>query len=898
MKVRRLCAILVAAAMVVTGAVSVFAENPYANPYAQPAETEAANPYDNPYANPYAEPAETEAANPYDNPYANPYAEPAETEAANPYDNPYANPYAEPAETEAANPYDNPYANPYADPNAETEAPEGGAEVAEAEEYVPVDGEKYTVTPMDGWYCIVNDGGAVLGISGTSGVKLIEDDGFAFKDLNKNGALDAYEDWRLSTEERVADLTSQMSGAEMAATLSHGGWGNFTTEPLAEDDGSYTFLMKGGRGGVTRQIARGIGDHAKWANAIQAVAEGCFYGIPGMISIDPANISGVVESLALASTMDVELAAAIGVETSIQYRLAGVTALLGPQVDIASPVMNRAGGTYGEDTRLTLDIATAYVNAMQSTYDEEGNDLGWGPDSVYCFTKHFAGAGSTEGGRDDHSKGGRFAIFPGDNFEAHLITYFDGVFKLPGMTMTSGIMTEYAQNVDADGVSLGGEWAAAYNPYIFGMLDAGGFNGLIITDWGTQGGFGAGDATGTWTPAEFNDMTVAERMACQWKAGTMILGGNGDMESIAEAYELLVAELGEEEACALIASKAGKFYEVMFNLGMFDCPYSDAEAAAAYEPAVKGLDTQDASIVMIKNDGVLGEAKEMPTVYVPYVYGNGFSVSWMGGITEASETPIYTNVMNLETLANYFNVVTDTLGEDGVLTRASEEEVAACDYILVGMTAPYSLSYDKHTTAVWFAYEGDDPDEWYPYSLQYGEYTADTARDPSFTGLPLEDGTIENRSFKGMTAPADANYGHLETLQYVDSIAGDIPVIVAMNMSRGMVWGEVEPLADAILVSYNGMKSDSIAKIITGELEPNGLLVFQQPANMEAVEAQLEDVPRDMEVYVDAAGNAYDFAFGLNFSGVIDDERVATYSAEPLSKVEAFDYQAFKEANK
>ena len=54
------------------------------------------------------------------------------------------------------------------------------------------------------------------------------------------------------------------------------------------------------------------------------------------------------------------------------------------------------------------------------------------------------------------------------------------------------------------------------------------------------------------------------------------------------------------------------------------------------------------------------------------------------------------------------------------------------------------------------------------------------------------------------------------------------------------------------------------------------------PKDIAAVEAQLEDVPRDMECYVDAAGNTYDFAFGMNWSGVIDDERVAAYSVAPL----------------
>ena len=319
---------------------------------------------------------------------------------------------------------------------------------APVEKYVPEPGEgaKYTVTVTpDNWVRIENEGGETLGLSQTSGVKIIEEDGLAFKDLNQNGSLDVYEDWRKPKEERAQSLAEAMKGEEKALMLAHGGWdGPFTTEPLAADDASAVYLRAGGRGGVTRAISNGGGAHAKWTNALQEVAESCFYGIPAMISIDPSNISGLVESVSLASTMDPELAAEIGKETAKQYRAAGVTALLGPQVDIASPIMSRAGGTYGEDPQLTLDIATAYVNAMQSTYDENGEDLGWGNESVYCFTKHYGGAGSTEGGRDDHTYAGRYTVFPGENLEAHLITYFDGVFNLPGKTGKSGIMTEYA----------------------------------------------------------------------------------------------------------------------------------------------------------------------------------------------------------------------------------------------------------------------------------------------------------------------------------------------------------------------------------------------------------------------------------------------------------------------
>ncbi len=923
------------------GASAVFAEDPYAqaaDPYAQAADpyAQAGDAAADPYAqaaDPYAQAADpyAQAADPYAQ-AADPYAQAGDA-AADPYAQ-AADPYAQAGDA-AADPYAQQAGDAAADPYAQAaDAAEGEAPAEEAPaegekksaaDFEPSEDAKYTITETaDGWLKVENEDGETLGVSPNSGVTLIEEEGYAFKDMNQNGKLDAYEDWRLTNEERTEDLAGQMKGSEMAAVLTHGGWGDFTTEPLAEDDTSYTYLMSGGRGGVTRNISEGGTNHAKWANSIQEVAESSFYGIPAMISIDPANISGMIETLSLASTMNPELAAEIGQETAKQYRAAGVTALLGPQVDIASPVMSRAGGTYGEDPQLTLDIATAYVNGMQSTYDENGEDLGWGDESVYCFTKHFGGAGSTEGGRDDHANGGRYSVFPGNNLEAHLITYLDGVFKLPGKTGSSGIMTQYAINVDAEGNPIGGEWAGAYNPYMYGILDEYGYDSLKITDWGVYQFAGVWGAEGLEEP---------DRIATSWERGANLLGGYSSVENAVAAYDILVERNGQEGADEILRNAVSNYINTMMNLEMFDMPYVDtayadtvvnSEDAKAY-----GLETQKQSVVMIKNDGVISEkaeaSEEKPTVYIPYTYNTGFSVTWMQGISEG--TPSWTPGMDLDIMGQYFNVVTDTLGEptgepdaEGNptytkedLTRATAEEIAACDYVLVGMSGAYMTSYEanavgafggptavmkvSNTEGIEGKETATDGNTWYPATLQYGEYVAETAPETSISGKVLEDGTKENRSYKGNANQAP-NYGDLEALQYAAEAAGDVPVIVSMKMDRGMVWSEVEPLADAILVSYNSQRNEAVAEIILGQTEPNGLLVFQQPANMETVEAQLSDVPRDMECYVDAAGNTYDFAFGMNWAGVIDDERTQKYSAEPLTKVQNFDYAAYAEANK
>ena len=769
---------------------------------------------------------------------------------------------------------------------------------------------KYTTTETaDGWILVENEGGATLGYHPDSGVQLIQVEGFAFKDLDQDGKLDGYEDWRNTVEERAGDLVSQMQGAEMAQLMSHGGYGSFTTEPMDDDHGTVTFLQAGGRGGVSRNIGRGGAAHATWANLLQSEAEGCFYGIPAMISIDPANICGVVETLSLASTMNPEIAAEIGNLTAQLYRAAGVTALLGPQVDIASPIMSRAGGTYGEDTRLTLDIATAYVNAMQSTYAEDGTDLGWGAESVYCFTKHFAGAGSTEGGRDDHANPGRYAIFTGDNYEAHLITYFDGVFSLPGLTKSSGIMTEYAINVDPDGNPYGGEWAGCYNEYQYGMLDEFGYDSLTITDWGTY------QFAGVWGA---EDLAEPDRIATSWERGADLLGGYAGVDNINDAYDILVDRNGEDGALEIIQQSAYRYIALMMNLEMFENPYNDTAATDALfnsaETLATALNSQRASVVMIKNDGTIKAAEEgaeKPTVYVPWSFtGAGKSFSWMSGWSESEGS--WTCPLDTTVLGEYFNVITDSVGDDGNIVRASEADIASCDYILVGMTGAFTTSaHSLATGAMGGAAPAEGtPDEWYPASLQYAEYTADTAREVSVSGkvevkieydpygaVISEEKTKENRSYKGKTAAKDANYGMLETLQWVDSIAGEIPVIVSMQMERGMVWTEVEPLADVILVCYNSQRNQVIAEIILGQTEPSGLLVFQQPKDMLTVEAQHSDVPRDMECYVDANGNTYDFAFGLNWAGVINDERVATYTQAPLTDLVNFDYDTYEAAN-
>lgn len=95
-------------------------------------------------------------------------------------------------------------------------------------------------------------------------------------------------------------------------------------------------------------------------------------------------------------------------------------------------------------------------------------------------------------------------------------------------------------------------------------------------------------------------------------------------------------------------------------------------------------------------------------------------------------------------------------------------------------------------------------------------------------------------------------------------------------MSNPMVMQEVEPLADAILIGFD-VQVQAIMDIISGKYEPSGLLPAQMPADMRAVEEHNEDTPLDIRCYTDTDGNSYDFAFGLNWHGIINDERTHRY---------------------
>jgi beta-glucosidase len=161
-----------------------------------------------------------------------------------------------------------------------------------------------------------------------------------------------------------------------------------------------------------------------------------------------------------------------------------------------------------------------------------------------------------------------------------------------------------------------------------------------------------------------------------------------------------------------------------------------------------------------------------------------------------------------------------------------------------------------------------------PISLQWGPYKAINAREHSIAGGDPKESS-SNRSYRGFEETS-SNATDAILVRDTKLAMGEKPVVVVVAMERPFVPAEIEPWADALL-TVCGVSNNAILDIVSGAAEPYGLLPCQLPADMETVEAQCEDVPRDMRCYKDSEGNTYDFAYGLNWSGVIDDGRTAKY---------------------
>ena len=432
-------------------------------------------------------------------------------------------------------------------------------------------------------------------------------DGITFRDLNKNGLLDIYEDPRRPIEERVEDLLKQMTLEEKAGMMFHTMIGMNKDGTIMEKMGMFPLPQ------TSDMIAKRLMNHfnilegtdprhmAEWSNRIQKLAEQTRLGIPVTISTDPrhafsnnplasltsGSFSQFPEPTGLASTRDMELVQQFGDIARQEYLAVGIRVALHPMVDLATePRWCRINGTFGEDAELTSQMVAAYIRGFQ------GETLG--KDSVACMTKHFPGAGPQMNGEDAHFAYGREQVYPGDNFDYHLKP-FEAAFKAG----TSQIMPYYGMPVGTKHEEVG----FSYNKSVItGLLrEKYGFDGIVCTDWGLLNSMKILGMEGM--PARawgVEHLSVAERAQKIIEAGVDQFGGEACPEIIVQLVR--EGKVSEER----IDQSIYRLLREKFLLGLFDNPYVDVDAAERIvgQPEFRkvGERAQRKSIVLLKND--------------------------------------------------------------------------------------------------------------------------------------------------------------------------------------------------------------------------------------------------------------------------------------------------------
>ncbi len=750
--------------------------------------------------------------------------------------------------------------------------------------------KKWTEEQKGSFNLVINKGGQDLGYSPSSGVKLLTVDGFAFKDLNKNGKLDIYEDWRLPVDQRAKDLAAKLSVEQIAGLMlysshqsipSMGGGlfpaATYNGKPFRESgakssdlsDQQRKFLSEDNLRAVLITTVESPEIAAIWNDNSQSLVEGMGLGIPINISSDPRHSTDVLAefnagaggkismwpgSLGIAASFDPLLMRKFGTIAATEYRALGIATALSPQIDLATePRWGRFNGTMGENPSLTVDMARAYVDGFQTSDSSHMISGGWGYRSVNAMVKHWPGGGPEEGGRDGHFGYGMYAVYPGNNLKDHLRPFTEGAFRLSGPTgMAAAVMPYYTISYGVDKTN-NENVGNSYNKYIITDLLRGEYkyDGVVCTDWGVTNNVTAIDKfEGKCWGAE--KLSIPERHYKILMAGVDQFGGNNDKGPVLEAYRMGVKEHGEEFMRKRFEQSAVRLLRNIFRVGLFENPYldpSESKATVGNPDFMKaGYEAQLRSVVMLKNNAktlpVMGKLKVyMPKRFIPA------GSNWFGVKTPEK----WVDPMNTEVVGKYFKVV---------------EKPEEADIAIVSIDSPQTLT----------GYSQEDLKKggngYVPISLQYGKYTAANARAVSIAaGSPLE--TFSNRSYRGKTVEIRNAYD-LKMVTDTRTKMGKKPVIVIVNVANPLVFSEVEKSCDAILVHF-GVQNQALMDIITGAAEPSALLPFQMPADMKTVEEQLEDVPGDMKCYTDSNGNTYDFGFGLNWLGVIKDDRVTKY---------------------
>lgn len=644
---------------------------------------------------------------------------------------------------------------------------------------------------------------------GYKNISILEKGKYQFKDLNKNGKLDKYEDWRLSPEERTLDLLSQMTIDEKIGFMiisqinmgsaspenERGGdarQGRSTvTSDLNEQDVITTRNQFTGQAseesinvsGTTKGILERHLRHfilranapartiAEWANKVQEVAENSRLGVPVIFASNPRNHIAVDNSmglnvgnsyftqwpgtLGLGATDDTELIRKFAEASASEWAACGIRKGYMYQLDLSTePRWSRIEGTFGEDAERVSEIARALVLGFQG---EKLNSR-----SVALTMKHFPGGGSELKGWDSHYSYGKNLVYPGGMMDYHIKP-----FKAAVDAGVSGIMPYYARPHETEYEEVG----SAYN---YGLLtellrNELGFKGLVNSDTGPINNM----------PWGVEDLTILERYQKAIKAGTDLFSGGADIKNLKATFD--AGMISEEE----INTSVTRLLKEKFELGLFENPYVDPDKAEKIanceEYQTMASEAFRKSIVMLRNNASILPLKKGTKVY--------------------------------------FESMPDKEGHNATVPASNKWDIEFVE------------SAEEAETAVLWITPG--------------------ASSGGFLGGASGDINISNKlSDNGVD------------VEYINSIVSSKPTVILVNFSRPWVIQEIDTANANTLLATFGTTLESVLDVISGQFNPSGKLPFGIPSSQEAVESNKEDVPSALE----AEGYAlFECGYGLSY---------------------------------
>jgi beta-glucosidase len=658
---------------------------------------------------------------------------------------------------------------------------------------------------------------------------LLAVDGLTFRDLNGNGTLDPYEDWRRQASARIDDLVARMTPAEKAGMMliqtlnaDAGGALPDNATRLVRDEHMTRFIF---RNAVVTTPVEGAGQFqgrqvtpaqaAEFTNAVQALAEGTRLGIPVVFKSNARNhyeqdarpginvaagaLSVWPKEAGLAATRDMRLVEAFGDAVREEWTALGLRSIYGYMADLATePRWYRVHETFTESADLAADIIGTLVRTLQ------GPALG--PGRIATTIKHFPGGGPQENGGDPHYYFGRHQTYPTDGFAYHLKP-----FRAAIDAGASAIMPYY-------GIPIGqpfeqNDVGMSFSRGIVTTLlrERLGFRGYVNSDTGIIGPPGASRSWG------LEGASVEDQLAAAIAAGVDVLSGFSQHAQI-----LGLVESGRVSQDR-VDDSVRRLLREQFALGLFENPYVDPTAATATvgraDLIAQGLEAQRRSIVLLENTDA-----RLPLA------------------ASSADAPVRVYTMGVDASAVASAGYAVTAGDhDADTPRPAVPAGTRYALIRVTVTNP-TLPLDR--------------------TAHPREPSPVPGREPStFFGGALPD-QLHLLSFSDMARARSWRVTpSLDDIQAVMQEVGAANTVLAIYFRQPYVLDEASRLRTAgAIVALFGASDAALMDVLTGRHAPTGRLPFALARSADAIVRQASDAPG-----YDDADTLYPFGFGLGY---------------------------------